>query len=343
MSALIKVAIRADAGPSVGAGHFARTAAVADLLLAKGDTDVVLLTNPDGAALVTGYFPADIKIVSLTSDEADPEEAMRALSELAWTPDVIILDQYGSVPEWEILTTSTGTPLLVFDDFDIATRADIIVRPHGGAKTGQETIVLRGPAYLPLSRHITDLAKTRSQGSQARLRLNICFGGSDPTGETAKAMQAVAGLKELDVDVIIGPGARVNPSLIETAEQMPHVTVHRAPNQKQLAELMFKADLALGAGGVMLWERLCLGVPSLVISVAQNQRAQIDTMVEAGAIQFLGDHEQVNSERIAQAVTALAADDAGRKTIAEIGHNLVDGRGALRLVSWIQALALDVR
>tara|TARA_R110000772_G_scaffold40132_12_gene93988 strand:+ start:941 stop:2422 length:1482 start_codon:yes stop_codon:yes gene_type:complete len=343
MFAPIRIAIRADAGASVGAGHFARTAAVADILLASSDIEIVLLTNAEGVTLVAGYFPADTRVVSLAPDDVGPEGSMRALAKLNWMPDVIILDQYGSVPEWEKLAADTDTPLLVFDDFDISKRADIIVRPHGGAGSGRETIVLRGPAFLPLSRHITDLAKTPSQESQARLRLNICFGGSDPTGETAKALQAAADLEELDVDVVVGPRAEIDPLLIKAAEQMPHVTPYRAPNQKQLAELIYEADLALGAGGVMLWERLCLGVPSLVISIAENQQAQIDTIVEAGAIRFLGEHKQVTPEKITQAVRALVADEAGRKAIAETGQNLVDGRGALRLASWVRAMAFGIR
>lgn len=341
MSERIKVAIRADAGPSVGTGHFARTSAVADILSECGNAEVLLLTNAEGTALVDGYFSADTKMVSLAADKAGPAEAMHALAEREWAPDVIILDQYGSVPEWEILAAGMGVPLLVFDDFDIASQADIIVRPHGGDASGRETIVLRGPAYLPLSRHITDLAKTCSQERQSRLRLNICFGGSDPTGETAKVLQVVADLEELDVDVVIGPGTQIDPFLIEAAGQMPHVTLYQAPNQKQLAELIFKADLALGAGGVMLWERLCLRVPSLVISIAQNQQAQIDAMVAAGAIRFLGDHMQVTPEKITQAVTALAADEARRNSMAEIGQNLVDGMGASRLAKYIRELALD--
>ncbi|WP_422342902.1 GNAT family N-acetyltransferase [Parasphingorhabdus sp.] len=343
MSEPIKVAIRADAGPLVGTGHFARTAAVADILSTGGDTEMVLLTNAEGAALADRYFPADTRVVSLAQNECRPEEAMRALNKYEWVPDVVILDQYGSVQEWETLAASTGTRLMVFDDFDIATRADIIVRPHRGRVSGRETNVLRGPAYLPLSRHITKLAQSPSQNRSSRLRLNICFGGSDPTGETEKALEAIADLEALDVDVVIGPGAKIAPLLIEAAEQMPHVTLYRAPNQKQLAELIFAADLALGAGGVMLWERLCLGVPSLVISIAQNQQAQIDAMINAGAIRFLGEHDRVTPATIACAVNALATDKAGCKAIAEAGRNLVDGRGASRLVSWIRALALAIR
>jgi RimJ/RimL family protein N-acetyltransferase len=66
-------------------------------------------------------------------------------------------------------------------------------------------------------------------------------------------------------------------------------------------------------------------------------------MVAANAIRFVGDHSEVSSEMIAQAVAALAADEPARHALARVGRELVDGRGALRLAAWLKALSLDVR
>src|SRR4029079_4440925 len=136
-------------------------------------------------------------------------------------------------------------------------------------------------------------------------------------------------LHDLDIDVVIGPRTNVDSALIAEAEALPNVTVHRAPSQERLAELMNAADLALGAGGVMLWERLCLGLPSLVVQVADNQRPQIDSMSDAGAIRFIGAHTDVTPAAIAEAVIALAADEHGRGNLSDFGRKLVDGRGAI--------------
>ncbi|MEP3226020.1 MAG: bifunctional UDP-2,4-diacetamido-2,4,6-trideoxy-beta-L-altropyranose hydrolase/GNAT family N-acetyltransferase [Parasphingorhabdus sp.] len=343
MFAPIKIAIRADSGPAIGTGHFARVAAVADILLSRDDLEIALVTQEEGIELAAEYFPDDTRIISIDPDDLGPDGAMRALAAQEWTPDVIILDQYGWLAEWELLAAGRNIPLLIFDDFDLARRADIMVRPHGGPKSQGKAISLRGPAYLPLSRFVAALAKKEAPDAQERLKLNICFGGSDPTGETAKALQAAAGLEELDVDVVIGPSARIDPTLIDAAEQMRHVTLHSAPNQEELAELIFEADLALGAGGVMLWERLCLRVPSLVIAIAENQQAQIDMMVARGAIRFLGNHEQVTPEKITQAIKQLASDETRRQAMVKIGQELVDGRGAMRLASWTYAATLSNR
>jgi spore coat polysaccharide biosynthesis predicted glycosyltransferase SpsG/RimJ/RimL family protein N-acetyltransferase len=344
MSAPIKVAIRADAGTTLGTGHYARAHAVADALSAAGGTEVMLVTGREGAPLVPAYFPSGISLLVLPQEDSGPAGTMHALRQAGWVPDVIYLDQYGQVPGWEAAAAEAGVPLLVLDDFDAATRADVIVRPHGGDARADGAVVLRGPAFLPLSGDVAALARRPHQSIAGRnLRLNICFGGSDPTGETAKALQAVDTVDGLDVDLVLGPGAGIDPALVAVTVAMPRVRLHRSPTHKQLAELLGEADLALGAGGVMLWERLCIGVPSLVIAVAANQRPQIDAMAAAGAICFIGDHDEVEPETVAEAIRALAADDEARRALSKAGQALVDGKGAARLAAWLRALALGVR
>lgn len=343
MSAPIKVAIRADAGAALGTGHFARAGAVAEALSAGGKVQIALATSAEGATFAPTFFSSDVMTLALRPGEDGPDAAMDGLATAGWTPDVLVLDHYQHVLGWEVLAARTGIPLLLIDDFETAKGADVIVRPHGGAALKLDSVVLRGPAYLPLSRHVIAASRERPRAKGVRLRVNICFGGSDPTGEATKALQAVAGLEEFDIDVVVGPGAQIDPALAEQIDHLPHVSLHRSPSPEALAELMAEADLALGAGGVMLWERLRLGVPSLVISAAPNQRAQIDAAAAAGAIRFLGDHSEVTSVSIAKAVKALAADAAARDAMAETGRSLVDGRGAVRLAAWIRALALKVR
>lgn len=343
MSAALKVLIRADAGASIGTGHFARASALVRALASGSGAAVLLATGHEATSLVPTFFGPEVDVLTLPAGTVGPDAVLSGLRTRDWAPDVLVLDQYGSVPAWEQAAWEAGLKLLVMDDLDAASRADVIVRPHGGPAAAGGAIVLRGPAFLPLSPEIVRLASTVPHERGARLRLNICFGGSDPTGETAKALEAVAELADLDIDVVIGPGARLYPALNEDAARLPHVTLHRAPAQAELASLVASADLALGAGGVMLWERMCLGVPSLVICVADNQRPQIDSMAAAGAIRFLGDHASVTAGDMARGVRSLASDHAARTNMAAAARALVDGRGALRLAAWVTALSLEWR
>ena len=343
MSARPSVLIRADAGAAIGTGHFARASALARALSAGPGAEIVLATGYEGTALAPAFFGSEVEVLTLPAG-ADGLDAVLAASHTRdWAPGVVVLDQYGSLPAWERAVRGAGLKLMVMDDLDAASRADVIVRPHGGLAGAGGGIVLRGPAFLPLSPDLVQLAGKAPRERGARLRLNICFGGSDPTGETGKAIVAAAGLTDFDIDVVIGPGARLDPALIQDAERLPHVTLHRAASQAELASLVASADLALGAGGVMLWERMCLGVPSLVVSAADNQRPQIESMVAAGAIRFLGEHPAVTAADMARGVRSLAADEAARGAMAATGRALVDGRGAWRLAAWVIALSLDCR
>jgi UDP-2,4-diacetamido-2,4,6-trideoxy-beta-L-altropyranose hydrolase len=343
MSAPIRIAIRADAGQSLGTGHFARASAVAEALEKGEATEVVLVTNMEGHGLVPAYFRPGTNVIVLPPGCDAPADAMRELANLGRMPDALYLDHYGDVAAWEMQAAKSGLPLLVLDDLDAAREANVIVRPHGGDARNPTRVVLRGPAYLPLSHHVTSRYAQTSRKGGARLRLNVCFGGSDATGETMKTLHALALVSGLDADVVVGPGARGGAALAEQAARLPHVTLHHAPSQAALANLLSHADLALGAGGVMLWERLCLGVPSLVISIAQNQRPQIEAVAATGAIRFLGDHARTDLQTIARTVTTLAADKTARDAMAKAGQELVDGRGASRIAAWLRALALNVR
>lgn len=339
----IKVAIRADAGAKMGMGHFARASAVARALVTSTDTEIVLVTNTEGASHAGAFFPEQTKILVLSPEEVEPALVMQTVHRQIWHPDVLLLDQYGAVAQWEVECAKSETKLVIFDDLDAACDADIIVRPHDAPKGGNRNIVLAGPAYLPLSDHIVRLAQGTQQKRHTRPRLNICFGGSDPTGETAKALEAIAPLDQLDVDVIIGPGAQIDPALDDAIARLPQIKLHRHLSQKDLAGLMATADLALGAGGVMLWERLCLGIPSLVIATAENQLPQIESMLAADAVRYLGYHSELDAASIGVGILALADDDALRQKLTDLGPKIVDGRGALRLAAWIRALTLNFR
>jgi predicted glycosyltransferase len=91
-----------------------------------------------------------------------------------------------------------------------------------------------------------------------------------------------------------------------------------------IARLMTNADIAIGAGGTTTWERCCLGLPTIVLGLADNQVWASRILDEFGAINAL---EQVNLTRdVAQAVTELS-DPAKRREMSLKAANVTDGRG----------------
>lgn len=94
--------------------------------------------------------------------------------------------------------------------------------------------------------------------------------------------------------------------------------------------VMATAAVAIGAGGTMLWERFAVGIPSLVISVADNQRAICEALQMHGYIHYLG-HGQGQATQIQDALPQFLADLTARDSMTERGKALVDGAGAGRV------------
>ena len=93
---------------------------------------------------------------------------------------------------------------------------------------------------------------------------------------------------------------------------------------------MAAADLAISAGGATTWERCCLGLPSLVISIAENQRPTCEALAAAGVIDYLRHKDAVSVERLSRALKALLNDPRQRQRLAAASAELVDGLGIER-------------
>lgn len=105
-----------------------------------------------------------------------------------------------------------------------------------------------------------------------------------------------------------------------------------------MAPLMAAADIAIGAGGLGLWERHSTGLPSLALIAAENQRTQVLGADAAGLAVSL-DPSALDIRSFAEAASALAMDAARRSAMAAHGQALVDGLGAERVAEAVAALS----
>ena len=97
-----------------------------------------------------------------------------------------------------------------------------------------------------------------------------------------------------------------------------------------MAELMNAADLALGAGGTTTWERLALGLPSIVTAIADNQIEICENCARAGLVHYLGQPMDVSEKTLVQVLHVFLKHEKLRcfaKTIAECYHVAVEGDG----------------
>jgi RimJ/RimL family protein N-acetyltransferase len=95
---------------------------------------------------------------------------------------------------------------------------------------------------------------------------------------------------------------------------------------------MIKADLAIGAGGATTWERMCLGLPSIVISIAENQAPVCEALAFAGSIRYLGAARHLEASAIEAAIIKTLADPDQFRALGSRNRIFVDGKGVSRVI-----------
>lgn len=323
----MRVFIRVDSSYQMGTGHVMRCLTLAGELSQRGvEVNFICRDLPGNLA---GHIRSQGYAVELLPPPDDPSyaafwlqtdwrtdalETVQRLTLASPAPaDCLIVDHYGIDRRWEQLVTEHVSRLAVIDDL-----AD---RPHqcsllldANASTARDRyqglvpdncVKLTGTGYTILRPEFR-LARLRLAERDGRIRrVLVFFGGTDPTGETLKALQALQNLAfaHLHADVVVG-GMNCSKEVIAArCSSMPNVEYHCQIGY--IAELMRKADLSIGAGGSTTWERCYLGLPSLTIVTADNQR-EITTLVhEQGAAYRLGETADVTVEDIEQGLSLM--------------------------------------
>ena len=176
-------------------------------------------------------------------------------------------------------------------------------------------------------------ALARRENTASAKRLLISFGASDSTGATMLTLRAVAhACPTLSVDVVVGACSRHWDDCHRLAASISRaVTVHRSIDD--MAPLMTEADFAVGACGGTSWERCCLGLPTLVVVTADNQRDIARGLAAAGAVEVIGDAGEVTVETLAARIAALRDDPPRRRDMARAAASVCDGQGVAKVVA----------
>jgi UDP-2,4-diacetamido-2,4,6-trideoxy-beta-L-altropyranose hydrolase len=195
--------------------------------------------------------------------------------------------------------------------------------------------LLLGPRYALLrdefiERRRADAHTTRHYAQ----RLLISLGGADPDNVSQRVIEALSHLGDVAIKtvLVVGPA---NPHREKLAVLASSRGVELAIDPPDLAGLMVEADMAITTGSTSFWELACLGVPTLIIVIADNQRAVARAAENAGAAIVLGEGDHLVPRTVAAAIAALAAHPDRRKQMREAGRTLVDGKGARRVAEAI--------
>jgi UDP-2,4-diacetamido-2,4,6-trideoxy-beta-L-altropyranose hydrolase len=374
MSHIRTILIRTDASTTIGSGHLMRCLTLAEALKAKGFS-IAFASRPFSEqmmAMITqrGFIlhrlsQPEQSICSTDAEQEpyqhwlgasldkDAEETVAIMQRRSF--DALIVDHYAINAEWHRCVRPTVPVIACIDDIanrplDCDLLLDQNLYNHAARRyqpyVPPSTRLLLGPEFALLRE---EFCQKRSFAEQKRAqplttirRIFVFFGGSDPTNETGKALQAFGilgkrALQDCIIDVIIGIANPHQASLESDCSRLRScgidIRVHLQVSN--IADFMLEADFALGAGGSTTWERCCLGLPTLAVIVADNQALMTQTAAEHGVQWSAGWHDALTAEALAAAILMRLQAPQETFAVAQRAMRLVDGNGTKRVVEAI--------
>jgi UDP-2,4-diacetamido-2,4,6-trideoxy-beta-L-altropyranose hydrolase len=336
-----RILFLADAGAEVGGGHVMRCLTLARALVDRGAECAFVESRASAPILRRFGWPAH---TLLAMSDADNLPALvdyaTSLADL-FAADAVVLDHYQTAIADEDYLRSAGRKIIVIDD--LAERrhdATLLVDPSFGRRpeayrglVAEGTTLLTGPAHA-LVRPEFASARHRALSRRARhgpvRRAMVSLGLTDLGAVTHRVVRALIDiLDDGRLDIVLGHDAPSIPALTEMArdDRRLHLWVDTA----EMASLMADADIAIGAGGSSVWERATVGLPSVTVILAENQRAMVGQMAEASLTLAVDATDPAFETELREGWSALASDQGLRWRLTESSAELCDGRGAERV------------
>lgn len=299
----MNVVFRVDASINMGTGHVMRCLTLAEALRASGHDCYFICREHEGHLLATVQkrdFAALVLPMTAGSDNTlvhshwlgatQTQDAEQCIAWFANNPmlvvDWLIVDHYGLDEMWEQRLQPYAKRIMVIDDLaDRVHNCDLLLDQNLGREhcdynglVPSYCQCLIGPKYALLRPEFAELREYSLQRRQANPQLKsllISLGGVDKdnvTGQVLTALKNAELPRDIEITVVMGATAPHLAEVQAKAAQLPRQT-EVVVNVSDMAQRMADADLAIGAAGSTSWERCCLGLPTLMLVLADNQRA----------------------------------------------------------------------
>lgn len=262
-------------------------------------------------------------------------------------PHWLIVDHYGLDERWESTLRRFVRRTLVIDDLaDRRHACDILVDMTLGRQSilyaplvASECRVLTGTDYALLrSSFVAARSAARARRGRGPVRrVLIALGLGDSRAALDRAIRAVlpqTSVTQIDI-VLAAEDASALAQDSAPGKLDPRLRIHSGLDAAQMAHLMVAADVAVGAAGSSSWERCCLGLPSIIVILAENQRAIAAALQRAGAAIVV---DLADSRALESALAELLGDGPMRARMADAAAAVVDGSGGSRVAAAMAAM-----
>lgn len=318
----MNILIYADASHDIGTGHVMRCLALADFLKEKG-CYIIFMTNT--------FLPGNMSplITSKGYKIVEP-----SIGNIPTGTDLLIVDNYSIDEKFEAAARQRAKSIMVIDD--LANRkhdCDILLdqnlynnseRRYEGLVPKHCCLVL-GSKYAILRDEFSQERKILRKRDGRVNRILVNFGGIDHVDMTSKVLDLLKNYK-IDVDVVMGKSSPHLDKVAAVCSRNNHFNLH--VNTSEMAKLIAEADMAIAAGGTSVWERCCLGLPSIIVAIADNQVEISENLAENNLCFYAGFYSDDKIEqKISKLLDFCVNNPIMLKKQSEKSTLLLDGKG----------------
>ncbi|HEY9691119.1 MAG TPA: UDP-2,4-diacetamido-2,4,6-trideoxy-beta-L-altropyranose hydrolase [Oculatellaceae cyanobacterium] len=348
----MKIIIRTDANIAIGTGHVMRCLALAQAWQdAKGQAIFVMQMvvpvladklQSEGMQIV--YLPVELN----RNEDAEETVKIARQYEAQW----VVVDGYQFDAEYQRAIKDAGLHLLFVDDYGHSDRyyADVVLNQNISADEGmytkreEYTRLFLGTSYTLLRREFLQWRRWKRSHPSTATKILVTMGGSDPDNVTLKVIQGLQLLQieKLEVLVVVG-GSNPHYEKLQTACENASISICLKRNVTNMPELMAWADIAITATGSTTWELAFMGVPSILIVLADNQEAIAQTLNTMNIAVNLGWHTHFTFIDLVKRLSQLLPDLTARKAMSVSSQQLIDGEGSNRVLMPLKNQVLRLR
>ncbi|GGK09172.1 UDP-2,4-diacetamido-2,4,6-trideoxy-beta-L-altropyranose hydrolase [Pseudomonas matsuisoli] len=357
----MNIVFRVDASLAMGTGHVMRCLTLARALREQGHACLFISREHDGnlnALIGDAGFGLHVLPIGRAQDNdlyhsrwlgaSQAEDAAASQAPIAaWRPHWLVVDHYALDHRWEALVTPAGCRVLVIDDLaDRCHVCDLLLDQNLGRhiddyrkRVPDHCTLLVGPgnallrADFSLLRHSSLIRRERGDLQNVL----IALGGVDQHNHTGNILDALNSCELPDgirFTVVLGATAPHLQAVTAAARSCPW-PVEVLSGIDDMPRRMAEADLAVGAAGGTSWERCCLGVPTLMVILAENQKSGATALAASGAAVLI----DASRSLVAQLQCAFDQLQASprRQQMAIAASRITDGQGTERLLQLMES------
>jgi UDP-2,4-diacetamido-2,4,6-trideoxy-beta-L-altropyranose hydrolase len=352
---------RVDASSQIGNGHVMRCLTLAKVLKKQG-ADCKFVSRDHKNNLIEKIKEENFKVITLPNSikvkstqsaknvnlnytnwigaswKKDAKQTIDALNKekIDW----LIVDHYGIDERWEKKLRPYVGKIMVIDD--LANRnhdCDLLLDQNliANFKSRYQNLLpkncstLLGPEYALLQNEYKKLHLSAPPRIGQVKHILVYFGGADKNNLTEIILFSYLKLnsKNIKLDVVINSKNPQKEKIKKLSKKNKNIKIYS--DLTSLASLMLKADLAIGACGVTSWERCCLCLPSIVITIADNQKPIAEELHRQGIVRWLGHYDKITNNSIYNELKIVI--DQKLETWSNVCKSVTDGYGAERVAS----------